>query len=123
MAHSREVRLPFLSHRLAEFLFSLPSDLKIRNGVHKYIMRRAFRDVLPEKVLGRTDKIGYEPPQRSWLSDPRMTEKVNDAAATLISAGILSRKAEDLIGSADGERTIFDSRRWKTLMAARLLDL
>ena len=123
MAHSREVRLPFLSHHLAEFLFSLPSDLKIRNGVHKYIMRRAFRDVLPEKILGRTDKIGYEPPQRSWLSDPRMTEKVKDAAATLISAGILSRKAEDLIGSADGERTIFDSRRWKTLMAARLLDL
>ena len=40
MAHSREVRLPFLSHELVEFIFSLPSSLKIKEGWSKWILRQ-----------------------------------------------------------------------------------
>jgi asparagine synthase (glutamine-hydrolysing) len=67
MAHSREVRLPFLDHRLVEFVFSLPDSLIIREGWTKWILRRAFRGVVPDAILERVDKLGYEPPQRDWL--------------------------------------------------------
>src|SRR4030095_8477677 len=40
MAHSTEVRLPFLGHEVVEFIFSLPSNLKIKNGFTKWILRK-----------------------------------------------------------------------------------
>jgi len=122
MAHSREVRLPFLHFRLAEFLFSLPASFKIHNGVYKYIMREAFRDLLPTAIAGRTDKVGYEPPQKSWLADPRMTDRVNSGAHSLAAAGILNPKTLDLIQSLEENTTIFTSYNWKILMAANLLE-
>ena len=120
MAHSREVRLPFLSHELAEFIFSLPSRFKIRNGVTKYIMREAFSSVLPAAIVARTDKIGYEPPQKQWMRDPRMTEMIDDAANILGDRKILNGNAAELARSMDTKTTIFDSYNWKILMAADL---
>jgi len=67
MAHSREVRLPFLDHRLVQFVFTLPDHLILRDGWTKWILRRAFRDIVPNAILTRVDKLGYEPPQQSWL--------------------------------------------------------
>ncbi|HSK72882.1 MAG TPA: asparagine synthase (glutamine-hydrolyzing) [Pyrinomonadaceae bacterium] len=107
MAHSREVRLPFLSHHLAEFLFSLPPHLKIKNGVTKYIMRKAFADILPPLIVNRQDKIGYEPPQKKWLEAPVLTEKIEQSKNNLTRAGILK---SNLKNSNDG-------LDWKILMA------
>ncbi|MBA3286202.1 MAG: asparagine synthase (glutamine-hydrolyzing), partial [Nitrosopumilus sp.] len=76
MAHSREVRLPFLNHELVEFVFSLPDNLKIKNGWSKWIMRSSFEDILPKEIAWRKDKVGYEPPQQKWFSNPRIQEKV-----------------------------------------------
>ncbi|HEX6717749.1 MAG TPA: asparagine synthase (glutamine-hydrolyzing) [Pyrinomonadaceae bacterium] len=67
MAHSREVRLPFLDHNLVEFVFKLPDRLLIRNGWTKWILREAFRDFVPEEISFRPDKLGYMPPQQRWL--------------------------------------------------------
>lgn len=111
MAHSREVRLPFLSHRLAEFLFALPPYFKIRNGVTKYIMRQAFADVLPEKIINRQDKIGYEPPQKKWLEAPVLTEKIERSKKNLMQSGILKSNLKSANDELD----------WKILMADFLL--
>src|SRR5688572_9144767 len=46
MAHSREVRLPFLSSELVDFLFTLPANFKIRDAWTKWIMRQSFSDLL-----------------------------------------------------------------------------
>ncbi|MEI9958758.1 MAG: asparagine synthase (glutamine-hydrolyzing) [Ferruginibacter sp.] len=67
MAHSREVRLPFLYHGLVEFLLTLPAEMKIKNGWTKWIMRQAFENELPPQICWRKDKIGYEPPQQNWM--------------------------------------------------------
>lgn len=67
MAHSREVRLPFLDHRLVEFIFRMPESLIMRDGWTKWILRQAFKDVVPDAILNRVDKLGYEPPQQDWL--------------------------------------------------------
>lgn len=122
MAHSREVRLPFLHHGLAEFLFSLPSDLKIRKATTKYIMRETFRDRLPQVVVNRRDKIGYEPPQKSWLSDARLAEMIDASAVELVKQRVLAPGSLTRARAHDAGRSIFASQTWKILMAARLFD-
>jgi len=69
MAHSVESRLPFLDHRLVEFVFSTPESQKIRNGKGKVILRGAMKGVLPETVRNRYDKIGFASPQEMWFRD------------------------------------------------------
>jgi asparagine synthase (glutamine-hydrolysing) len=70
MAFSREVRLPFLDHRIAEYLFAVPETLKINGTTAKVILRQAAQGRLPDKVLERNDKKGFEVPQGAWLSGP-----------------------------------------------------
>ncbi len=79
MAHSREVRLPFLDRRIAEFALSVPEDFLVRDGVRKAVLRDAVRDVVPARVLDRTDKVGFEPPQAKWMADDRFRALAGDA--------------------------------------------
>ena len=67
MAFSVECRFPFLDYRLVEFAFSLPSNLKIRDGVTKYVLREAMKQYLPAEVYGRYDKKGFPTPQKDWF--------------------------------------------------------
>ena len=68
MASSIENRVPFLTPALAEFVYSLPEDYLIgQDGVTKKLLRAAMRGIVPDAVLDRQDKIGFETPQRSWL--------------------------------------------------------
>ena len=66
MAHSVECRVPFLDHRIAEFVLGLPEDYKIRQGITKRILRKSLGDKLPEKVARRSDKMGYVTPEEVW---------------------------------------------------------
>ena len=94
MAHSREVRLPFLNHNLVEFLFTLPSHYKIHNGWTKYILRKSAEDILPKEITWRVDKIGYEPPQKKWMENPIMKDLVNESMLLLEKEKIVSPKRE-----------------------------
>lgn len=66
MATSLEARVPFLDHRIVEFAFRVPGNLKIKNGETKYILKEAMRDLLPEKILTR-DKQGFSIPIKNWI--------------------------------------------------------
>lgn len=66
MAHSLEVRHPFLDHRLVEFLVSLPPEWKIRNGWTKHVLRQALPE-LPAAIRWRRDKQGFLTPEQQWL--------------------------------------------------------
>ncbi len=66
MAHSLEVRAPFLDHVLAEFVFRLPSRFKLKDSVGKRLLRRAVGDLLPESILGRR-KMGFGVPLTAWF--------------------------------------------------------
>jgi len=61
MANSVEVRLPFLDHKIVEFIFALPDEYKIHSGWTKWLLRETFKDILPEKICWRKEKIGLEP--------------------------------------------------------------
>jgi asparagine synthase (glutamine-hydrolysing) len=66
MAHSLEVRPPFLDHRIVEFAASLPQRLKIRGMKQKHILRELMRGKLPEVVLTRK-KTGFDIPTHDWF--------------------------------------------------------
>jgi asparagine synthase (glutamine-hydrolysing) len=78
MAHSREVRLPFLDRRVAEFALSLPAAFLYRDGRRKSVLREAMRGLVPDRILDRNDKIGFEPPQASWLATPAARSLIRD---------------------------------------------
>ena len=58
MAHSLEIRLPFLDYRLVNYSVNLPNDLKIKNGVTKQILRKSMTE-LPVSIRNRFDKKGF----------------------------------------------------------------
>ena len=120
MAHSREVRLPFLSHELVEFIFSLPAHFKIRQGFGKWILRQAMDRYLPNDVIWRKGKVGFEPPQQQWLQQKDMQAFIMDSRKKLADAGIilaseLSRPIADKGAHANNN---FD---WRYLCTANLI--
>ena len=74
MAHSIESRLPFLDHRLVEFVFSLPGEYKLRDGRGKALLREAVRGDVPDSILSDRPKLGFVVPIREWFrSQPDAT--------------------------------------------------
>jgi len=69
MAHSIEVRPPFLDHRIAEFAATLPSLFKIDGSNQKVLLRHLMKDRLPTTIL-RRKKIGFDIPAHEWLRGP-----------------------------------------------------
>jgi asparagine synthase (glutamine-hydrolysing) len=66
MAHSVEVRPPFLDHRLVQFVAGLPGSAKIKAGRVKHILKEAVSDLLPAQLLARP-KEGFIMPVNEWL--------------------------------------------------------
>ncbi len=85
MAHSIETRLPFLDYRALETALSIPTEHKIRDGWTKWILREAMRDELPESIVWRRNKFGFEAPEQIWLRQhlPEMQRVV--AASPLLA--------------------------------------
>ncbi len=79
MAHSLEVRPPFLDHRIVEFAARLPLRLKVNGGNLKFVLRELMRDKLPEAVVKRK-KEGFDIPAHHWLRTllkPLLLDTVN----------------------------------------------
>ena len=66
MANSVEARVPFLDPGLVEFVYRLPTSLKMVNGTSKVVFRKAISDIVPEWVLNRA-KQGFGAPVEAWL--------------------------------------------------------
>ncbi len=106
MAHSVEIRLPFLDYRLISLLFNLPAELKMQGKWNKVIQRQAMRERIPEPVRARVDKMGFPVPNDRW-----MREDLFDSAYQLVSSsrfrqrGFFDAKAieKDLIRHRNGE--------------------
>ena len=77
MAHSLEVREPLMDHPLVEWLATLPSSLKMRDGEGKWLLKKAMEPQLPHDVLYRP-KMGFAVPLARWFRGP-LRERVRDA--------------------------------------------
>ncbi|MBP1992034.1 asparagine synthase (glutamine-hydrolyzing) [Paenibacillus eucommiae] len=69
MAHSLELRVPFLDKELFEIARRIPAKYRIANGTTKYIFRKAMEGIIPDFILNRP-KLGFPVPLREWLKGP-----------------------------------------------------
>ena len=82
MAHSVEVRPPFLDHRIVEFAATLPASLKIQGSRQKFILKELMKNKLPPAVLTRK-KVGFDIPAHEWLRGP-----LRDLLTDTLNAGL-----------------------------------
>lgn len=87
MANSLEARSPFLDHEVMELAARLPVNLKLRGGQSKYLLKRAFADLLPPENVNRR-KMGFGVPVGKWFRGP-LRSLLEDA---LLSQQSLNRK-------------------------------
>jgi len=79
MAHSVEIRSPFLDYRLVEFAATIPGNLKIRNGNVKDILKKTVEPLIPQGITNRP-KEGFVLPIFDW-----MVEKLRDYSVDVLS--------------------------------------
>jgi len=120
MAFGREIRLPFLSHTLVELLFKAPSEVKMQNGFGKYLLRKSMSPHLPESIVWRKGKTGFEAPQQDWMQLPVMKERIIESRKKLINAGILNKTVFDKPIRALPAYAA-DNFDWRYLIAAKTM--
>jgi asparagine synthase (glutamine-hydrolysing) len=120
MAHSREVRLPFLNHELVQFVFSVPSAFKIHHGFTKHLLRISMNNFLPDSTVWRKDKVGFEPPQKQWMQQQKLQELIAESRKTMVKKGILKNEVlqKPIRHQSAHEAENFD---WRYLCAAQCI--
>ena len=69
---------PFFDHRLVEFMFRIPGELKINGGITKVLLRKAMKGILPEETRNRVAKTGWNAPAHLWFSTEKFSEELGD---------------------------------------------
>ncbi|PUE63760.1 asparagine synthase (glutamine-hydrolyzing) [Arcobacter caeni] len=67
MRHSVESRLPFIDYEFVQGALSLNDDLKVKDGFLKYLLRKVAEKILPQNIVWRTNKFGFEAPTDMWI--------------------------------------------------------
>lgn len=120
MAHSREIRLPFLNHELVQFIFSLPANLKIHDGYTKWILRKSMQAKLPDEIVWRKDKVGFEPPQQQWMQHAQVQEYMHESRRKLVKSGILKSNVLNKPVHANSAHSA-NNYDWRYLCAAQFM--
>lgn len=116
MAHGLEVRAPFLDHRLVEFAATLPARFKYRNSRGKWLLQRAFGDLLPREVWQRP-KMGFGVPLDHWFRNelkPLLRETLLEGQG--VQRWFRREAVEELINAHNESRFDHSARLWSLLM-------
>jgi asparagine synthase (glutamine-hydrolysing) len=116
MAASLELRPPFLDHHLVELAFSLPSNVKLRHGVTKWVVKEVARSLLPAEIVDRP-KAGFRVPIASWLRGS-MRDMAYDrllAADSFVSEVFDRKVVQELLEVHDSGSRNEDIRIWTLL--------
>ena len=121
-ANGCEVRSPFLDHHLVQYIFSLPSNVKIRDGHSKWILRKAVEKILPPEIAWQKEGKNLQERQIDWKNQKGMKEMVAEAKANLVNEKILDRR---ILNKKNQPRTIeaADGFDWRCLSAAQWLQM
>jgi asparagine synthase (glutamine-hydrolysing) len=117
MAHALEVRVPFLDHKLMEWVSGLPVSYKLRGAEGKFMLKQALEPYLPHDIMYRR-KMGFSIPLEEWFRGP-LKAKLTDALTSqrmadtgLFDMAFLSRMADE---HARGVRD-YSASLWSLLM-------
>ncbi len=99
MAVSIESRVPLLDRRIVDLISRMPAGMKFKGGEMKYLLKKAVKDIIPEKIMNRKDKMGFPVPLHLWTKGK--TKK-------FIMDVLLSKKAR--------ERNIIDTKNVEKLI-------
>jgi asparagine synthase (glutamine-hydrolysing) len=105
MAHGLELRVPFIDHKLAEFIFRIPGPSKLGQGLPKWLLIKAVQGLVPQQVV-RRPKRGFTFPFELWLKK-EMRQDMED---------VLLDTDENLLTGVDGK---FVSTVWKDFLAGK----
>jgi len=123
MRWSIESRVPFLTAPLADFMLSLPERYLVSSeGETKHVFRRAMRGIVPDEILDRRDKIGFDTPEKEILNEQR--ERIFswiDAGAevSFIKPEEVRKEVESIL---DGTKP-FSNRAWRMINYCRWASL
>ena len=98
-----ENRTPLLDHRLVEFAFRLPAELKLHCGQTKILLRQASRGLVPDAIIDRVEKKGLGVPVGRWLQN-ELKDWAGELSSSLERRGIQLRAAHD---RGEFDRTLF----------------
>jgi len=127
MAASREIRVPFLDHRLVELLLPLPAETKLRAGWTKFVFRKAMEPCLPADITWRRDKLGFANPQETWLKKPLRRSLEEDYFASgsrifehgLVRENPLRARCREFYGQRRGRGKVW----WRDIFAPLALEV
>jgi asparagine synthase (glutamine-hydrolysing) len=108
---------PYLDDDLVEYFASLPLNVKIRNGVSKWILRESIRGLVPESVRTRQTKLGFPAPEASWMKNELrpMVERIIDSRSfhnrPYWSGRYMSNMYHDYVNG----RRPYDRKLWRVI--------
>ncbi len=116
MAHSLEVRVPFLDHELLEFAARIPPSYKLHGMERKYILKRAVADLLPKSFFSRR-KMGFSPPLTVWFrNELRSFVEETLTESAIREAGIFRyATVRGLLDDHFARRANFDNQIWSLI--------
>lgn len=117
MAHSLELRVPFLDKELFELARKIPVKYRLGGGTTKYIFRKAMQGVIPEFILNRP-KLGFPVPMKSWLKGPRGTQLLEQVEAGGIGDYIRFDAVERMMAKHKSGEGDYARRLWAIYMFA-----
>jgi len=122
MRWSIESRVPFLDYRLVELAMSLPSGYKIRKGTTKYILRKAMKGLVSDRILERKDKIGFATPDEDWLMSPAFVKTAREiitskkfSSRRYWNAEVVMRMLEEHLGERCKSRKNHSEMLWRII--------
>ncbi len=117
MAHSLELRVPFLDIEVAKLAAVLPDRFKWRKGITKYLLREAFKSVLPESTRKRK-KLGFPTPVKAWFTPERGWVKTIIVKNEYISSHFNTEAIEKLFAGHYGKKADNSRKIYLLLMLA-----
>ena len=122
MAHSLEVRVPFLDHELVEFCATIPTKYKVRGTTTKYVLKRAARGLVPQEIIDKP-KIGFFNAAVSAWTQRALDELVPDRLLDADAAVTAFVDRQTIVEIVSGQRAAPGGRGASTLLSLLMLEI
>lgn len=119
MASSIEARVPYLDHTLVERMVALPDEKKVSNGVTKVILREAMKDIIPDDIVNRKDKIGFFTPEEYWFNQNQHAFSTEYRTARKYLPSAMQARCDNILH----KKTKYTSELWRAITFGKFIEV